>query len=120
MTDPTQVDQPDGILSLEVLNARLKSIVENRMRGEVVRVRSIAWDVTRSGKAHVYLRLRHGRYALSCVVLRRLARDLRYAPTVPDRGRAGADRRGPHRGRRVGRAPARRPQRDPGPERRHA
>jgi exodeoxyribonuclease VII large subunit len=46
------------------------------MRGEIVRVRGIAWNVHRSQRGHTYFRLRHGRYALSCAVFRPLSREL--------------------------------------------
>jgi len=62
--------------SVTTVNARLKSAIENQMRGEVIRVQGMAWDVHRSQRGHTCFRLRDGRYALSCVVLRRISREL--------------------------------------------
>lgn len=73
MAEPTRPDQAASAPTVATVNARLKTAVEDRMRGEIVRVRGIAWDVHRSQRGHTYFRLRHGRYALSCAVFRRLS-----------------------------------------------
>jgi exodeoxyribonuclease VII large subunit len=71
-----KTDDPSGVTSLQRLNARLKRLVEERTKGEQVRVRGMAWDVRRTQSAHVRFRLRHGKYSLPCIVFRGLAQRL--------------------------------------------
>jgi len=76
MTEPTRSEYTASAPSVAIVNARLKTAVEDRMRGEIVRVRGIVWDLHRSQRGHTYFRLRHGRYALSCALFQRTARRL--------------------------------------------
>jgi exodeoxyribonuclease VII large subunit len=76
MAEPTGSADTNRPSSVANANAQLRTAVENRMRGETVRVRGIAWDITHSQRGHTYFRLREGRYALSCAVLFHLARVL--------------------------------------------
>jgi len=65
-----------SLVSLEVLNRRLKTIVEAKTQGKSVWVRGVATDVNRTRGGHVHLRLRQGKYGLGCVVFRSIARAL--------------------------------------------
>ena len=75
-SESPKADDPSGIVSIQQLNAHLKQLVEERTKGELIRIRGMAWNVRRSQFAHVHFQLRHEKYGLPCTALSILARRL--------------------------------------------
>ncbi len=49
---------------LRVINARLRRVVEDQLKGETIRVRGMEWSVRPHQQEHVRFRLHHGEYRL--------------------------------------------------------
>lgn len=48
-----QADTSSGVTSLRQLNSRLKQLIEEQIKGEIVRVRGMAWNVRRSASGQM-------------------------------------------------------------------
>lgn len=63
-------------MTLEVVNERLKAIVEDKTKGRQVAVQGLATEVSRTRSGHLHFKIRQDKYGLACVVFRSIARQL--------------------------------------------